>query len=739
MRMKVRVLLGGVAAGAMYAALTSAAFAQGAPSPVNPAAPPAPGDDATTKTAPVTPSAKAAIATNATAGATGTVEEVVVTARRVTESMQSVPIPVTAFSGKQLEEARVFTPEALTNQVPNFKVFRGAGNSNTYAYYIRGIGRDIGYFYAESPVSLYVDDVFYPYQAGPVLGIGGIDHVEVLRGPQGTLYGKNATVGTVKIYNKRPDPNGEDREMALTVGSYGRFEAQLSENMPIIEGKLAFRADVGMKYYDGYLKDIVSNDTLGGINTHGGRFALTWTPDDVTDVYLAVDGQTSRDEIVPWTPILYNADKTEVFPRYGDRYVTATYMPHVNDLDTAGVTLQARRNFGDLQLRSISSYRGFSQEFANDNGASVNNPISWNDIITHDNSWSQEFVGSGSALDGKLTYVGGVFYFSSTTSMRFIQGSNATQHTKQHSTSAAVYVDGSYEILPRLRLSAGVRYTRDDKDARQESWSSAGAKIVDENVNDSWNATTPKVGIDYQLNDNILLFATWGKGYKGGGLSTGQPTVPAQVLFIPPEFSENTEVGVKSEWFDHRLRVNLNYFDTDYTNMIQTLLNLQTGTSSVAYADAKVKGFEFDIVGKPLPQWTISVKGSTLDAKNVNVEPGFPAYNWDDKSLKHAPKLTYNIATDYVLDVMGGELTLTAQYQWFDKMYESLARDISTESWAHDIIDLRASYVFPNDQYSVVLDATNVGDENYFVLGSTKLARQYGPPPEVSLTFRYRM
>src|SRR5690348_10320999 len=126
MRMKVRVLLGGVAAGAMYAALTSAAFAQGAPSPVNPAAPPAPGDDATTKTAPVTPSAKAAIATNATAGATGTVEEVVVTARRVTESMQSVPIPVTAFSGKQLEEARVFTPEALTNQVPNFKVFRGA-------------------------------------------------------------------------------------------------------------------------------------------------------------------------------------------------------------------------------------------------------------------------------------------------------------------------------------------------------------------------------------------------------------------------------------------------------------------------------------------------------------------------------------------------------------------------------------------------------------------------------------
>ena len=146
MRRDLRVLLGGVAAGAMMAAMSSAAYAQ-APSPVREEA-----DDP----------------------AVGTVEEVIVTARRVTESLQEVPIPVSAFSGKELEEARAFTPEALTNQVPNLKIFKGAGNSNTYAYYIRGVGRDIGYFYAEAPVSLYVDDVFYPYQAGPVLGIGGI-------------------------------------------------------------------------------------------------------------------------------------------------------------------------------------------------------------------------------------------------------------------------------------------------------------------------------------------------------------------------------------------------------------------------------------------------------------------------------------------------------------------------------------------------------------------------------------
>jgi iron complex outermembrane receptor protein len=703
-----RVLLGSAAIGLAWAATASAASAQAVSPPPS-------------KDRPVP----------------GTVEELIVTARRVMESAQDVPIPTSVISGNDLNRARIFTPEALTGQIPNVKVFKGAGNSNTYAFYIRGIGRDIGYMYAEAPVSLYIDDVFYPYQGGPVLDIGGIDRAEVLRGPQGTLYGKNATVGTVKIYNKRPNLNAEDRSAAITFGSYGRFETQFSENMPLIDGKLAIRADFGSKYYDGFLHDLVTHDTVGGINRYGGRFGLLWAPDDKNELYVSLDGETSRDEKVPWTSAVNTGGV--VTNRYGDRFTVASSMPNVNKLDVGGATVQGKTEFAGVTLRSITAFRGFHQDFTNDNTSRLDLPLAWNEIRTHDNYWTQEFVASGELINNRLNWVGGLFYFDDTASLRFITAPGATQWTKQHSKSEAAYIDGSFNVTDALRITAGVRYSHDEKDAHQVSANAAGAKIVDVPVQASWNATTPKVGIDYKVNPNILVFATWGKGYKGGGLSTGQPTVPGQVLFIPPENATSTEIGIKSEWFDHRLRVNVNYFDTDYKNLIQTILNTSTGVSSVAFSDAKDKGFEAEVVAKPTAHWTLRLIGTQLDADYVNVHAGFPAFTFVDKALKHAPRHAFTVGTDYVLDAFGGSLTLGGDYEWYGKMFESLARDPITTQGPYGLVNLRAIYDFPGDHYQIVVDGTNVRDSHYFKLGSTGLARQYGPPPEVSVTFRYKM
>ena len=671
-------------------------------------------------------------------GAAPTVDEVIVTARKVSENIQEVPISMSAVDGETLNRARLSTVEALNNIAPNVKIFRTVNNSSAFAVYIRGVGRNNGNFNVESPVALYVDDVIYPYQVGPVVDVGGIDRVEVLRGPQGTLYGRNATNGAVKYMTTRPNLGDDAYSFAVAVGTFGRVEAQTSLSMPLVKDQMAVKLDLGVRQYDGYLYDIVSDDRVNGTTSFSGRLSGLWQPTEQTEIYVAVDGTIARDPLTLNVPVVLNPATNEFEPRYGDYYTTAHAAPEINDLDVAGITVQGRLDVGPAQLRSITAYRGFDQRYANDSPARHNVPYTGVITDTEDGTFTQEFQATGGLFNDRVSYVAGLFYFNSLTRANVRQPAVAgtpTNDTRQLSTSTAGYFDTTVEVLERLNVSLGIRFTQDEKEIDQSRVVN-NVLIFSKSGKQKWEATTPRVSVDYQVTDDILAYANWGKGFKAGQVNSIQPTsLAAAAVFVPPEETESAEVGLKTEWFERRLRLNADYFWTTYTNQTQAIL--VSGSTLLVFSDAEIQGLEVEMNARPFPAWAVSVNVGTLTSQYVNVNPSHPAFTLTDKTLQHAPELTYRIASEYTFDsLFGGSLTVGGDYDYISRTYQCLNHAPVCIMDEYEVLGAFATYAFPNDRFQLTLAGTNITGTEYFKLGSTNNTRGVAPPDEWSLTFK---
>jgi len=677
------------------------------------------------------------------------VETVIVTARKVSENVQHVPIPVSAISASALSTGRPLDAESISNVVPNVKVFKTVNNSNAYSFYIRGIGRDNNYFNVESPVALYVDDVIYPYQVGPVLNIGGIDRVEVLRGPQGTLYGRNATSGAVKYVTKRPEFGGFSGEASVDGGSYKRFDASLAMTGPIAGDVLAGRIDIGVSNSNGFAKDLTTGQYIGGTRSYGVRASLDWKPTDNFDVYAAIDGLNAGDEIQVPTSVIGGLSQTAPQPtnRFGSAYTVQSNvgMPHINDLDVLGGNVQATWNQDLVTLKSITSYRGFTQKFASDvvgtNAAAYSGSLTY----TRDRTFTQEFQATGTIFNDRLKYVAGVFYLKSDTDNTVSQPGGAAKAfytTHQSVESAAAYVDGTFAITDLLHVTGGLRYTKDSKDAIQSRAGLSGTIYTNKPGSAEWSATSPRIGIDYQMTPDVMLFASWGKGFKGGSLSSLTATATsAAALFVNPELAQNTEVGVKSSWFDRRLVLNANYFWTNYQDQTTAIFAPGTTNTLLITNDAKYHGAELEVIARPVPQWRVRASVGNLHGEYTNYAANATIVGLIDKTPKHVPEFTFDLTTDYTFEevpVIGGSITMGGSYNSITKTFECLGHQSVCVQEPYSVVDLHLSYAFPNNRFNLILAGTNVTDTTYFKIASSLGARYYSAPAEYSLTFRAR-
>ncbi|MDB5475772.1 MAG: TonB-dependent receptor [Phenylobacterium sp.] len=669
-----------------------------------------------------------------------TIEELVVTARKVTENLQDVPISMTAISAEKLDFGRISTQETLNNISPNVQVWKPVNTSNNYSVYIRGVGRNSNFFNAESPVAIYVDDVVFPYQVGPVVDVGGLERVEVLRGPQGTLYGRNATVGAVKYVTQKPSLTDELTSYGFTAGKFGRAEGQVSESIPVVSGVWAAKADFAVRNYDGYVHDLTTGGQVNGTHTMNGRFSTFWKPAPDLNIYASVDGTHAKDPIGINVPVVVVG--TNVQPFFGSWYTTASSnaLPHVNNLDTLGGTVQAVLDYHGVTLKSVTAYRTFLQDFVQNPQGRTDIPSTGLESKTHDGTFTQEFQATGGLMDSRLTYVAGVFLLDGVTQNRTSQPPLANRPvftTRQAVKSYAGYIDGTVKILPQWSVSAGVRQTRDEKTAHQTETSTtvnydAGSK------KHSWQSTTYRFSTDYKITSDILAYASYGTGFKGGQLNTVQPTsLAAADVFIPPETVTNTEAGLKTEWLEHRLRVNVDYFWTNYKNMTQAIL-VPGGVTQLAVADAKIDGLELEFTARPLPDWSISGIVGTMNSRYVNAQPGNPVFGLADPTLQHAPKLSYHLWTDYTFDSLPipGSLTVGADYAWTDKTYESINHSAVTTQSPYELLGFKVIYV-PAEHHQIILQGTNVTNTVWFLLGSSNNARFIEPPSEFSITYKY--
>jgi len=718
------------------------------------------------------------------------IEEVVVTAQRRAESLQSVPMAISAFSEETLRTRGIDGLGDLETRTPGLAI--GQFFPTQPQVYIRGIGSNDDGPAADPSTVLFVDEVYVGRVAGWTGNLFDLERIEVLRGPQGTLYGKNVVGGAINFISRKPTEEFRS-QLSATAGNLnlikynGLVSGQLMEN---VYGKFSFVSETR----DGYLKSQIGNypqffpqysvpENVGkfqqhDVNTDALRGALRFTPSDALEINLSVD----RAKIDQNSPGFHErggpvgAVLAGLIPNYAKRIRTnMVEQPATTKNQTTGYSARVDYEMEWAILTSISAYRESDtlntsccgehsspqklNLLATSPTAVTGQAITagtGNTTVEDANQFSQELrlTSNGS---GAFEWVGGLYFLREradrTESFNYgaasLRPNNpafptgwvylaapTTGLTPQEveTKSQAVYAQGTYNLTEQLRLTAGARYTEDRKEIH--SVGVPGGFVVrqpfDVRADDKWSQVTPKFSVDYQLTDDLFVYALASKGFKSGGWQGSPPTALTATLPFNEETAWLYETGARTDFWDKRARINVSVFYTDYVDLqiFQQLIPAGSapGTAGVLVgqnaADAEVKGVELEFTVMPLPGLTISGFYAHLDAtysKFVAPE-GFEAPGGVDPSaregnyLRNAPKQTYSILTAYDMTLSGGAgLSFQLDWQYKDKVYQDPDNIEIGATPSFDVLDGRVALTSQNGQWEVAAWAKNLLDEDYFV------------------------
>ena len=556
--------------------------------------------------------------------------EIVVTAQRREQRLQDVPIAITALGSVDVERKQIHNTIDLITQVPNLigNSNVGLGSSNTY--YIRGVGNTESIATQDVPVGTYVDDVYISRQNANNIGLFDVERIEVLRGPQGTLFGRNTTGGAINIVMKKPS----DILQGYVEGGSGSYDAKdfrASVDIPVAEKVLTKFS--GFRHEDdGYARQVSTGDMLNGQDTWGARAAVRLLPTDDLAVDLTADLVDDTDA----NPL------NRVDPATGDRIVTTgittgslaqyfTGAKRFNDPGNEARTWSSSANvqwtLNALTLNSISGYRDTHQLYYIDSVSGAPNPIPTGaSPILNDSThaqWSQEFKATGKAFDTALNYVFGLYYLHerNTTNLGTGAGTAAGFTVTGDRTIAntlstyAAYAQADYKFADRYTATLGLRYTEEKKnldvyknaDALGPAFSSAAIAAAGIPLDLDTSFLTPRVALAYELSPDIMFYASATRGAKSGGWN-GRALANNLFLAFKPEKVWSEEIGMRAELFDRTLRLNVTGFYA-YTNDVQisaayTNNNVRIFTTTNP-ADLRNYGGEFEATWTPTRKLTL--------------------------------------------------------------------------------------------------------------------------------------
>ena len=540
--------------------------------------------------------------------------EIVVTAQRRTERLQDVPIAVTALDTRQMQNRQMTQMVDMMATVPNMHASNNIGQGSATTVFIRGVGETESIVTIDPPVGFYIDDVIVARQGVNNMALFDIERIEVLRGPQGTLYGRNTSAGAVKLVTVRPKfENGFTAE-----GSYGRFETWAlrgSANLAMSENA-AFRFNVMAGDGNGDTYNRVLKKQVNGTETLGFRGAFRYRPTSDLDINISAD----------WSRAIqngrYGIDVAGlVRPPSGDLYISNSGTDSRNVGKSWGIHADVEYKLSEtVSFKSITAYRGTTQNYDLD---LTDQPVPLYVLYTDNDSrqFTQEFQLSGTLLNDKLDFVAGLFYFNERSDAiigDYIFSSVFFRKDINIGTdSYAGFAQASYKLSDRLSLIAGGRLTNDKKfiniatiadftGADRKFSSFAGVPIFSNAtvcgqiaparpqrpvVCDISNTRfTPRLGLEFKATDNVLLYATWTRGFKSGGWSARTNSGP-EFFDFDPENIDSYEVGAKTTLPGGRGTFNLTGFYYDYTNLFNTG-TAPNGNFGIAVRDAKIYGIE---------------------------------------------------------------------------------------------------------------------------------------------------
>ncbi|MDR2857037.1 MAG: TonB-dependent receptor [Novosphingobium sp.] len=637
--------------------------------------------------------------------------EIIVSARRRSESLQTTPVAITAISGSQLQGAAALTIGDLQGAAPNVIITSGGTGAAAANISIRGIAfADIEKSF-DPAVGVNIDGVYIGTSTGQMLDFFDIESIEVLRGPQGTLFGRNTIAGVINV--KRSRPTGElGGKMEAEFGSYGRFSSRNVLNAPIVADVLAAKAFYMYTQSDGYYRDVANADRKrGGSKSQNFGASLLFTPSSSFDALLTVDRQVQN-----FDPVLGTLSQTgDVFPDLWTAFGLASpdvigkmvdqgntkgvyNTASVPGLDlfghyrSWGVTNEMNLDLGAVKLTSVTSYRESTDNMLQDY-ATIGLYVANRNQKYH--QFSQELRASGKIGDG-FDYVAGVYYFNSKYNLLQYTVGVGDQDTTGWSESFAGFIDLNWQVADKVRISGGGRLTHDKK-ALATSYidldpTSPDTSFVGPKASHSWSKFTPKIGIDYRPNNDLMLYASWSRGYRSGGFNGRGLSLFAATTPYDPETVDAYEVGIKSELFDRKLVLNLAGFYSNYKNIQQTSTTTADNASAVETivinaAAAKIKGFEADLTLRAIDRLTIrgsfgytdaSFRGFVVDM-GVGGNPNpTTTFDFSGVNMIYAPKITASISGDYTIPFQGrfnGEIKLNASYRYLSRYDQQIAAD----------------------------------------------------------------
>lgn len=787
----------------------------------------------------------------------GGIQDIVVTAQKRAENVQDVPIAISAFTAEALQERAVTSVAGLSNIAPNVTLDAGtpfSGSSAVLSAFIRGIGANDFAFNIDPGVGIYLDGVYLARSIGANQELPDVERIEVLKGPQGTLFGRNTIGGAISIVTHEP---GKDFAFKgdITTGRFSLFQARGTVDIPLSDS-LRTSAAFSIKSRKGYLKRLAfpgfanNIDSIqsfraagfdsqginreGGDNNwnfrgkvvydNGGAFKLTLSGD-----YGDIDENQIANKLIATTPAVFagtyncaiagiiaapgdtttcgggppafayignrggntfindlpsifgvNVDANPLNNRlpYDNRFVT-------NDIDTSfanGNNFSKLKNYGgaatidydvndNVAVKSITAYREIHWQTGTDLDGSPLNFLHTS-FDSNQYQFSQELQLNGSALDKRLKYILGAYYFKEAGDLHdyvtFAEGLLQVDGPNElKTTNFAFFGQIDFDVTEKLSISLGGRYTRENKEFEGFQADNNGLtyKILSflgvpgcENIATSiseacriaagfpnpgeplrlyiagvqkkkFSNFSPKLGVQYKPNDDILTYASFSKGYKTGGwttrLSNPLPTAPD----FDEEKATTYELGIKSTLIDRRLQINAALFQTEYKGI---QLNFQQGVSPTIQnaGDARIKGFEVELTAAPTDALTITASVGYLDAKYTSVDgpaqvaPNpFQAGVFAGANLPKTPKWKFNISPRYEVTLGNeGKVIFLADYTHSAKLDNDTERAFLLARPATDVLNGSITYKDPGEHWDVTLGMTNITDERYLTNGQAQIA-----------------
>jgi iron complex outermembrane recepter protein len=725
----------------------------------------------------------AALTAIAAPSAHAQLEEVIVTAQKRQESLQDVPMSVAAVTGDAIARANITSIQGI--KIPNVQIDNFTNTPNGAVMSIRGIGVVEPDPYAGNTVGIMLDGVPQLFNMTSLLDLFDIERIEVLRGPQGTLFGANTTGGVINVLTEQP--TGElGGKVRASLGNWNRRDLSAAINFPLVQDVLAGKVTLQHHERDGWVKNIVDGSDMGFQDTQALRASLLWTP--------------TQDLSVNWThefvqrdygsPIVVNGsspgDATYVAegvqgmyanpcPDFNarcvapSRYLSASQVRDIGELRTYGTTLTV--DWSDTGLGDLVSITGYKKFRVREDTDQDGSPLFKDDTERLTEGWqvTQELRSSFDVSEQMNVIVG--TFLSATNFEHFqnfrinfpgLEGSGLRQENpqEQDSWSASLFAQAYYQLTDRLKMQAGLRYSHEDTEMAAGIDFYAGSTGFDDGFllpppstfavtgQDSWDNLGGKVGLDYQLTDGVMVYTSYARGFKSGGF-VGRVGIPQDIGPYDPEYVDTVEVGMKGDFLDNRLRSNVTLFHSKYDDMQLAqiyFVGAIQGNSILNAGESEIQGGEMELTLVPVDPLTLNLNVGYLDSEFKEFSPPNPAtgqlQDFSGLRLQNTPEWSVSANASYEFEFAQGLARAFVEFNHVaDKYLTSLDNSPRTLVQEMNLINANLEWSPAGEKWRFTLWGKNLQDKRYIAsafeaLGTIRFVN-YAPPREYGMTVQY--